>query len=358
MQEWIRAAETGAGFPGGVLKRLCRAVGAAFVVSVLAFAVSACGSSSSETSGGDSGSSTSGASTPEAAENTEPKTFNVVFYTESIPYFQVLREALETQAKAMGVTIKLTAANFDAAQESGLVDTAITQQPDGIILAPIDATALIQAGKKATDANIPVVLVGDNFAAEGQDAMLTYVGDEMKTYGAQKAEFIAEQIGGKGEVIVIHGPRGLDYVEGQTLGYKEAFAKYPGIKVIEGPYGNFSSEVGLKSLENVLTRNPNPAAVYFDNDDLAMGGISALKARGLKDVITVGSDGGPAAVEAVRKGNLTMTLATRPYATGVEAIKVLVNYLDTKQAPEKLVKVEAAQVTQESLKTLKPDDYR
>jgi ABC-type sugar transport system substrate-binding protein len=353
MQQWSRTVGTGT---ARLEKRLLRLIGAAALVSLLTLALGACGSSSSETSGGDSGSSTTGSSTPEATK--ESPTFNVVFYTEAIPYFQVLRQGLEDQAKEMGATIKLTAANFDAAQESGLVDTAITQQPDAIILAPIDATALIQAGKKATDAGIPVVLVGDNFAEEGQDAMLSYVGDEMKAYGAQKAEFIAEQIGGKGEVIVIHGPRGLDYVEGQTLGYKEVFAKYPDIKVVEGPYGNFSSEVGLKSLENVLTRSPNPAAVYFDNDDLAMGGISALKARGLKDVVTVGSDGGPAAVEAVRKGNLTMTLATRPYATGVEAIKLLVSYLETKQAPEKLIKVPAAEVTQESLKTLQPDDYR
>jgi ABC-type sugar transport system substrate-binding protein len=349
-----RSSKAGVAPADAVLKRLCRAVGAAALVATIALALGACGSSSSETSSGSSDTS----STPAPSDAKESPTFNVVFYTEAIPYFQVLRQGLEAQAKEMGANIKLTAANFDAAQESGLVDTAITQQPDAIILAPIDAKALIQAGKKATDAGIPVVLVGDNFAPEGQDAMLSYVGDEMKSYGAQKAEFIAKQIGGKGEVIVIHGPRGLDYVEGQTLGYKEVFAKYPGIKVVEGPYGNFSSEVGLKSLENVLTRNPNPAAVYFDNDDLAMGGISALKARGLKDVVTVGSDGGPAAVEAVRKGSLTMTLATRPYATGVEAIKLLVAYLDTKQAPEKLVKVPAAEVTQESLKTLQPDDYR
>jgi ABC-type sugar transport system substrate-binding protein len=293
-----------------------------------------------------------------SATDQKPKKVNVVFYTESIPYFQVLRQALETQAKASNIELKLSSANFDAAQESGLLDTAVTQRPDAIVLAPIDGSALIPSARKAMGADIPLVLAGDNFVADGQDAMLTYVGDEMKSYGAEKAEFIAKHMGGKGQVIVIHGPRGLDYVEGQRLGYKEVFAKYPDIDVVEGPYGDLSSEVGLKSLENVLSRNPKPAAVYFDNDDLALGGLGALKARGLKDVVTVGSDGGPAAVESVRRGELTMTLATRPYATGIEAIKTIVEYLDTKQAPPKLVKVPAAEVTKKSLKELGPDDYR
>jgi ABC-type sugar transport system substrate-binding protein len=318
------------------------------LVALLGATLTACG--------GDDGTAAGGGSTSTATK--KPKQVNVVFYTESIPYFQVLRNALETQAKASNVELKVSSANFDAAQESGLLETGITQRPDAIVLAPIDGSALIPSARKAMQGKIPLVLVGDNFVEQGKDAMLTYVGDEMKSYGAAKAEFIAEQIGGKGQVIVIHGPRGLDYVEGQTLGYKEAFAKHPGIEVIEGPYGNFSSEVGLKSLENVLSRNPNPVAVYFDNDDLALGGISALKARGLKDVVTVGSDGGPAAVESVRRGQLTMTLATRPYATGVQAIKTIVQYLDDKQAPAKLVKVPAVAVTKDSLGKLKPDDYR
>jgi ABC-type sugar transport system substrate-binding protein len=285
--------------------------------------------------------STAGGSSKVTASPLKGKTFHFVVYTLSIPYFQEMVAGLRKQAKALGINLKVSAANFDAAQEASLTETAITQRPDGIILAPIDRQALVPVALKAKAAGIPVVLVGDNFGATDQRAMLTFVGLETKQYGVIKGRFVARGIGGKGKVIVIHGPRGLDYVEAQKVGYNDVFINYPGIKVIEGPYGNFSSEVGLKSLENVLSRTPHPSAVYFDNDDLAIGGVRALKERNIspRSVVTVASDGGPAAIAAVRRGNLTMTVATRPYATGISAIKTLNNYLRTHKAPPKLVKV-------------------
>jgi ABC-type sugar transport system substrate-binding protein len=268
---------------------------------------------------------------------------------------------LKAEAKKLGYTLKVSAANFDAAQEANLVQTAITQKADAIVLAPIDRSALIPAATQATAAHIPVVLVGDNFSAAGQKQMLTYVGVPESDYGKIKAKFIVSHLPGKkGTVVVIHGPRGLDYVEGQKAGYKAVFGKAHGVKVVEGPYGNFSSEVGLKSLQNVLTRTSNPNAVYFDNDDLALGGLQALTSANISNssVVTIGSDGSPAAIAAVRKGTMTATVATRPYATGQKSLLVLRDYFATHKAPGKIVRLEPALITKQSLKKLKPSDYR
>lgn len=289
------------------------------------------------------------------------KTIYFVTYTMTIPYFQQMALGLKAEAKALGFKLVVSAANFDAAQEANLVQTAITQKADAIVLAPIDQNALIPASTKATAAHIPVVLVGDDFAASGRSQMLTYVGVPESQYGLIKANFIVSHLKGhKGTVVVIHGPRGLDYVEGQKAGYQAVFSKHSGVKVVEGPYGNFSSEVGLTSLQNVLTRTPETSAVYFDNDDLALGGIQALKARNISPskVVTIGSDGAPAAIAAVRNGSLTATVATRPYATGQKSLEVLKSYFATHKAPGKIVPVPPALVTKQSLKKLKPADYR
>jgi ABC-type sugar transport system substrate-binding protein len=301
-----------------------------------------------------------GSSTQGGGNSAKGKTIQVVFYTEAIPYFQEQLKGLQAEAQVLGVNLKVSSANFDAAQEASLMENAITQHPDGIILAPIDREALVPVSKKAEAAGIPVVLVGDNFGNDGQDAMLTFVGLDTKQYGIMKADFIAKRLNGKGQVIVIHGPRGLDYVEAQRVGYDYSFNDYPNIQVVEGPYGNFASEVGLASLENVLSRYPQPNAVYFDNDDLAIGGLRALQERGIapSSVVTISSDGAPAAIADVQSGTLTGTVATRPYATGVKALQVITDYLSTHQAPAKLVNVQPVLVTKESLASLKPEDYR
>jgi ABC-type sugar transport system substrate-binding protein len=294
-----------------------------------------------------------------SAARTKQKTIYFVTYTMTIPYFQQMALGLKAEARKLGFKLKVSAANFDAAQEANLVQTAVTQKADAIVLAPIDRSALIPAASKATAAGIPVVLVGDDFSAAGQKQMLTYVGVPESYYGVMKAKFIDSRLPGhKGTVVVIHGPRGLDYVEGQKAGYSGFFSKKPGISVVEGPYGNFSSEVGLSSLQNVLTRTPDPKAVYFDNDDLALGGLQALKAANKSGVITIGSDGAPAAIAAVRNGTMTATVATRPYATGQKSLDVLNAYFATHKAPPKIVRVLPALITKQTLKKLKPSDYR
>ena len=304
---------------------------------------------------------TASAASGASSTRSQKKTIYFVTYTMTIPYFQQMALGLKAEAKALGYNLKVSAANFDAAQESNLVQTAITQKADAIVLAPIDRAALIPASTKATAAGIPVVLVGDDFSAAGQSQMLTYVGVPESDYGVIKAKFLLSHLSGhKGTVVVIHGPRGLDYVEGQKSGYGSVFSKASGVKVVEGPYGNFSSEVGLASLQNVLTRTPHPNAVYFDNDDLALGGVQALRAANISpsSVVTIGSDGAPAAIAAVRKGTLTATVATRPYATGVKSLEVLKSYFATHKAPGKIVRVEPALITKQTLKKLKPADYR
>jgi ribose transport system substrate-binding protein len=312
--------------------------------AVLAVVLTGCGGSSSQGGG----------------NSAKGKTIQVVFYTESIPYFQEQLKGLQAEAQLLGVNLKVSSANFDAGQEVGLMENAITQHPDGIILAPIDREALVPVTNKAQAAGIPVVLVGDNFGNDGQNAMLTFVGLDTKQYGIMKAGFVAKALNGKGQVVVIHGPSGLDYVEEQKVGYQYTFIDYPNIQVVEGPYGNLASDVGLASLENVLTRYPHPNAVYFDNDDLAIGGLRALQERGIdpSSVVTVSSDGAPAAIADVQNGTLTGTVATRPYATGVKAIQVITDYLSTHQAPAKLVNIPPVLVTKQSLASLKPEDYR
>lgn len=303
------------------------------------------------------------ASTATGARSTigQQKTIYFVTYTMTIPFFQNLAAGIKAEGKRHGFKVVVSAANFDAAQEATLVQTAITQRADAIALAPIDRQALVPAAAQAKAAGIPVVLVGDDFGAESQDKKLTLVGQNIQDYGRMKARFIAKRLpGGKGTVIVIHGPRGLDLVEAQKVGYQQVFYEYPGIKVIEGPYGNLSSEVGLKAMQNMLTRVPHPDAVFFDNDDLAIGGIQALRSAGVsaQEVITIGGDGSPAAIAAIRKGTLTASLASRPYAQGVKTVQVLKTYFATRKAPPKLVKVPAVILTKDNLRTLRPSAYR
>ena len=105
------------------------------------------------------------------------------------------------------------------------------------------------------------------------------------------------------------------------------FDQYPDIELVDVGYaGGFSTDLGLEKAENVLTQSPDLSAIYFDNDDLALGGILAAKARSIamEDIFIVGTDGGLPAREAARAGELDYSISLCGYATGVLATGVIV----------------------------------
>lgn len=318
------------------------------LISVLLLA--ACAEDSDGSGGGD------GAS----AEDPSDITISTVFYTREIPYYQEMAAGMELAADEIGLNLELQHADFDVTRQIDLLENAIVAQPDGIIFAPLDRAALIPSARQAHDAGIPVVLVGDELGEEGREFVLTYVGQIFRDLGVLKAEWLVEELGGEGKVVVVHGPRGLDYVEAQREGYEEVFAEHPDIQVVEGSYGDFSSEHGLSTTQNLLTSHPDADAVWFDNDDLAIGGIAAVQERNINfdDIVLLSSDGTEVGWEAVKREELDATVTIRPYLVGKTSVEVMYEYLTEGTEPPYPVEVEMFAVDATNANELTWDEIR
>jgi ABC-type sugar transport system substrate-binding protein len=294
-----------------------------------AAAISACGSSDN---GGNGGTGTSGGGSAQ--------TIAVNQYSREIPYFQEILKGIQQSAGKLGWKVNSSFANNDPKQQIDQIQNAVTTQPNAMVVIPIDENAIIPPVQQAKSAGVPVATMGDNLGPAGQDAQLFFIGVNYETMGAQKAQWLVDQLKGQGTVGFIHGIRGLNFTEAQNRGAMAVFKKNPGIKIVDGGYtGAFTSDAGLKQSENLLTRNPNLNAIYFDNDDIALGGIQALKERNIppSKVIVIGTDGGPAALKAVQAGTLDYTISLCGFKQGKDVIGVLQQYLVNKKTPPKAI---------------------
>jgi ABC-type sugar transport system substrate-binding protein len=257
-----------------------------------------------------------------------------------IPYYLDLAAGMDAEAKRLGWKLTQNFGTQEVSKEIDQVQNAITTRPDGMVLAPIDQNALIPAYRQAFNQKIPIVTVSDNIGPSGEQYHLSYVGTVYRQTGQRKAKWIADQLHGKGTVAIIHAIRGGNFTEEQGRGAVEEFKKYPGITVIDGPYvGDFTAPAGLQGTQNVLTAHPNVNALYYDNDDIAEGGVQAVKQRGipLNKVLIVGTDGGAPAIAAVKRGEIDFTVSLCGYSQGVRAIQVLVDYIKNGTKPPKTV---------------------
>ncbi|CAN5860556.1 hypothetical protein BH10ACT9_BH10ACT9_08150 [soil metagenome] len=321
--------------------RITRA--ATILVATLAVSLTAC-SQDAGTGGG--------ATETVAADQDLKIAMNV--YSRTLPYFQdMIRGAQDVAGEDGKATVDVTYGETDPQLQYDQLENALSTSPNGMLIVPVNPSALLPVIQQAATSGVPVVTLANDIDEAGHESQLAHAGQEYVDIGRQKAQFLVDALGGKGTVGYIHGIRGLTFSELQAQGAMEVFKENPGITVIDGPYaGEFSSDAGLTATENVLTPNPDINALYFDNDDIALGGILAVQQRGrpMDDIIIIGTDGGEPALEAVGAGTLDMTISLCGYATGRAGASALIDNLRDGAEPEdRFVEVDALTITPDTL---------
>jgi ABC-type sugar transport system substrate-binding protein len=258
-------------------------------------------------------------------------------YSQGIQYFRDKNDGFLEAAKKKGWDPSTEYGNSTPEQQVQQVQNALTTQPKAIVVTPIDAKSLEPVLRQAKAAKIPVFTVGANVS----DPALydSFIAATNYNVGKQKAEYVVKKLGGKGKVGIIHGIRGLTFSEDQAKAYKDVFSKEPGIEIIDGGYaGGFSSDLGLAKTQSLLTRSPDLNAVLYDADDITLGGIQAIEARGIAngDIVVVSTDGNGAALKATREGKIDMTVSLCGYAQGYQIVDAVAKVLEGGTVPKRL----------------------
>ena len=85
---------------------------------------------------------------------------------------------------------------------------------------------------------------------------------------------------------------------------------------------------------NILQANPDVKAIYAANDTMALGAAEAVRAAGLEgQIIIIGTDAVPEALDAIREGRMTGTVAQYPYEIGVLAVENAIKLAEGRPIP-------------------------
>lgn len=197
---------------------------------------------------------------------------------------QMIEEAQAAAAawKERGVDVEVVvqSGNVDVQGQIGHVRNFINGGVDAIIINPASPTAFSPVFAQAKARNIMVIATDAEVASK--DAI--YVGIDQKAWAAQSAEWLAESLGGKGNVVAINGIAGNPANEARVAGYREAFAKHPDIKVLNEANANWDQAQGQQTMQNLLATYPDIQGVWVQ-DGMADGAWRAIDAAGKREAI-------------------------------------------------------------------------
>ncbi|MBS1728750.1 MAG: ABC transporter substrate-binding protein [Armatimonadetes bacterium] len=300
------------------------------LVAMAALMMVACDNSSGGTNSDASSSSASSSNT-----NTATKKFKIGVsipaadhgWTAGVKYW-----ADEEAKKHPEIDFDIQTADSPDKQISQL-EAMATKKIDALVILATESAPVTPAAKKLKDQGIFIVNVDRGFT-DASIADIFLAGDNKK-FGTMSAEFMADKLKGKGNILVLEGipcTVNTDRVDAA----KAVFAKYPGIKILASQSGMWNQQKAYDVMQTMLTANKQVDAIWAQDDDMALGAERALKQSGRdKGVWMLGGAGMKDIVKRV-KDNDPMFPAdvTYPPSMIADGIKAAVETLESKSKDE------------------------
>lgn len=169
----------------------------------------------------------------------------------------------------------------DRADQIKLVQSAVASNVDGMILAPLDARALVEPVEQAISKNIPVIIFDSALESK---KISGYVATNNYNGGVIAAKRLGEALGGKGKIILLRYNVGSASTDEREKGFTDTIAKeFPGITYLSNDqYAGATADSAQQASQNLIARYRGQIdGVFCPNESSTLGMLRVLDTMGL-----------------------------------------------------------------------------
>lgn len=276
------------------------------------------------------GEQTTAAKTTEEPEKAAGKTYKVaMIYQDLSGQFNIYFQGqLQKKCAELGVTLVEFDGQGETDKQLSQCENALQQGVDALMFIPVDKSGCAPIIENCNTAGIPVICC--NNPTDNVEDATAYVGANDVDAGIMEMEFMAELIGGKGNICIVEGPFGHSAQIARQEGIKQILEKYPDIQVLFSDTANWDRTEAMDLMENWIQKSGDSInAVVCHSDDMGMGVLQAIQGAGLDDQIQViGIDAIFDALNAVKNGEMAATVFQDVYGQADGAIEVALKILN------------------------------
>jgi ribose transport system substrate-binding protein len=278
----------------------------------------------------------------------------------------------EQELKEAGVEVEIIwkgpLKEDDRESQIRVVEDFVTAGVTGIVLAPLDDTALRAPVKDAVNNGIPVVIIDSDLKSENY---ISFVATDNYIGGRKAGEHLAKILGGKGKVIMLRYQEGSASTMNREQGFLDVLKeKFPGIEIVStSQYGGATTESAYQASENLLAplRKSDGSltidGIFAPNESTTFGMLRALEDSKIAGKVKyVGFDSSDRLVQGLHKGYIHGLVLQDPINMGYLGVKTLVAHLQGKKVEKKIDTgsevATAENMNEEKIKNLLEPDYK
>ena len=269
-------------------------------------------------------------------------------------FWKSVEAGAQAAGKELGVDIvwKGPLKENDRAQQIAIVEQFATEGVSGIVLAPLDDTALKRPVAMAMGRKIPVVIFDSALKGEAGKDFLSFVATNNRKGGSMGGAKLADLLGNKGKVALLRYQVGSASTDEREAGFVEAIGKQAGLQIIvDNRYAGATAGEAKTAAMNMVDKLKEADGVFSPNESSTFGMLLALRQSNLAGKIKfVGFDTSPVLLDALKKGEIQALVAQDPQKMGYLGVKTLVEHLRGATV-DPLVDTGVALVTPENIDT-------
>jgi ABC-type sugar transport system substrate-binding protein len=233
---------------------------------------------------------------------------NVIFVNvgSNLPYPAATQRAFEEMCAQKGWDHSVLDGQFDSTLNVKNIEQATAMKPDVMIIMVQDAKMQSNAIRAACRAGVPIVLDTGRPEPGDRDFVNTYCGVDDIMAGRIGAELVYDALGGKGNIVVIHGVPGQQTTEDRFKGFDERMKELNSqIKVLGNDVGAWSKEKSTAIMADFLTKFKGQIdGVFAQDDESGAGAAIAIQEAGIPkgQIKIIGTGGSKTGLQMVKDG--------------------------------------------------------
>jgi len=257
-------------------------------------------------------------------------TVGVSIFTRTHVFYNRVEEAMKEKCDELGINAIFMDADTDSDKQLTQVQDFITQEVDAIIICPVSTAGSKRCLELADNAGIPLLTA---FTKSDGDSICHFGTDE-NVGGELAGKYIEKALPDGGTVAIIT----YDDVENCVLraeGCKEYLeANCPDIQVVDEQNYQGDAEKASAITQDFILKYPDLSLIFAVGDPAAMSAYTIINGAG-KDILVIGYDGNPEAVNEIAKGGIWIAdIAQDPEGVGQAMIESAVKVLAGEEIPK------------------------
>jgi ribose transport system substrate-binding protein len=252
----------------------------------------------------------------------------------SIPFWNVVRQGLETAAIDLQAQISITGPNSETEIEHQiqLVYEAMSRKPDAIILAAADYKRLIGTAEDIVSSGIPLITI-DSFV--DSDSPVSRIGTDNFSAGLKAGHIMKDYISEGSQIAIISYVKESSTAIDREKGVRESLEVYADI--IGTWYSGGNAQVATGQVLTILENNPDLQAIIALNEPSTLGSARALALSGKKSgIVLIGFDNSSPIIQYLEQEVIQAIIVQKPFNMGYLGVTYAVDAVNGKKIPEVL----------------------